>query len=162
MTYDEKRKLSLDINKLPGDKIGRVVNIIQNREPSLRETNPDEIEIDFETLKPSTLRELEKYVESCLKKSGKPAKPYYDDSKKTAKPTTGAATSQPAASGPATSSANPPNQQKTAMAEKQQELVIYMYLSTLVIQIRNPQLPYPFGQGTIKFSIFKWSRVSTH
>ncbi|CAB4057481.1 BRD2 [Lepeophtheirus salmonis] len=60
MSYDEKRHLSLDINKLPGDKIGRVVHIIQSREPSLRETNPDEIEIDFETLKPSTLRELEK------------------------------------------------------------------------------------------------------
>ena len=71
MSYDEKRQLSLDINKLPGDKIGRVVHIIQSREPSLRETNPDEIEIDFETLKPSTLRELEKYVSTCLKKSGK-------------------------------------------------------------------------------------------
>jgi len=71
MSYDEKRQLSLDINKLPGDKIGRVVHIIQSREPSLRETNPDEIEIDFETLKASTLRELEKYVSTCLKKSGK-------------------------------------------------------------------------------------------
>merc|ERR1719270_145047 len=40
MSYDEKRQLSLDINKLPGDKIGRVVHIIQSREPSLRETNP--------------------------------------------------------------------------------------------------------------------------
>ena len=29
MSYDEKRQLSLDINKLPGDKLGRVVNIIQ-------------------------------------------------------------------------------------------------------------------------------------
>ena len=67
MSYDEKRKLSLDINNLPGDKIGRVVHIIQQREPSLRESNPDEIEIDFETLKPSTLRELEKYVSNCLK-----------------------------------------------------------------------------------------------
>ena len=129
MTYDEKRKLSLDINKLPGDKIGRVVNIIQNREPSLRETNPDEIEIDFETLKPSTLRELEKYVESCLKKSGKPAKPYYDESKKVAKPQTGA-TSQTAASGAATSSANPSNPTKMAMAEKQQELVIITLVQT--------------------------------
>jgi len=71
MSYDEKRQLSLDINKLPGDKIGRVVHIIQSREPSLRETNPDEIEIDFETLKASTLRELEKYVASCLKKTTK-------------------------------------------------------------------------------------------
>ena len=29
MSYDEKRQLSLDINKLPGDKLGRVVHIIQ-------------------------------------------------------------------------------------------------------------------------------------
>lgn len=93
MSYDEKRQLSLDINKLPGktkifpplnaffnrfsfagDKLGRVVHIIQSREPSLRDSNPDEIEIDFETLKPSTLRELESYVASCLRK--KTRKPY--------------------------------------------------------------------------------------
>merc|ERR1712142_282184 len=55
-------------NKLPGDKLGRVVHIIQTREPSLKDSNPDEIEIDFETLKPSTLRELEKYVMTCLRK----------------------------------------------------------------------------------------------
>jgi len=72
MSYDEKRRLSLDINKLPGDKIARVVTIIQSREPSLSETKPDEIEIDFETLKPSTLRELEKYVAACLRKTTKP------------------------------------------------------------------------------------------
>lgn len=74
MSYDEKRQLSLDINKLPGEKLGRVVHIIQSREPSLRDTNPEEIEIDFETLKPSTLRELERYVMTCLRK--KPRKPY--------------------------------------------------------------------------------------
>ncbi|XP_010221204.1 PREDICTED: bromodomain testis-specific protein [Tinamus guttatus] len=71
MNYDEKRQLSLDINKLPGDKLGKVVHIIQSREPSLRNSNPDEIEIDFETLKASTLRELEKYVAACLKKKPK-------------------------------------------------------------------------------------------
>lgn len=53
---------------IPGDKLGRVVHIIQNREPSLRDSNPDEIEIDFETLKPSTLRELESYVATCLRR----------------------------------------------------------------------------------------------
>jgi len=74
MSYDEKRQLSLDINKLPGDKLGKVVHIIQSREPSLRDSNPDELEIDFETLKASTLRELESYVASCLKK--KPRKQY--------------------------------------------------------------------------------------
>lgn len=69
MTYDEKRQLSLDINKLPGEKLGRVVQIIQQREPSHRDCNPDEIEIDFETLQHTTLRELEKYVKSVLQKS---------------------------------------------------------------------------------------------
>ncbi|GIX87803.1 hypothetical protein CDAR_82812 [Caerostris darwini] len=83
MSYDEKRQLSLDINKLPGDKLGRVVHIIQSREPSLRDSNPDEIEIDFETLKPSTLRELESYVASCLRK--KPRKPYAAKNKATGK-----------------------------------------------------------------------------
>ncbi|XP_014738693.1 PREDICTED: bromodomain testis-specific protein [Sturnus vulgaris] len=75
MNYDEKRQLSLDINKLPGDKLGKVVHIIQSREPALRNSNPDEIEIDFETLNASTLRELEKYVATCLrKKQSKQAK----------------------------------------------------------------------------------------
>uniref|UniRef100_A0A8C5KPN7 Bromodomain testis-specific protein n=1 Tax=Jaculus jaculus TaxID=51337 RepID=A0A8C5KPN7_JACJA len=68
MNYDEKRQLSLDINKLPGDKLGRIVHIINSREPSLGNSSPDEIEIDFETLQPSTLRELQKYVSACLRK----------------------------------------------------------------------------------------------
>ncbi|NXM00285.1 BRD3 protein, partial [Tyrannus savana] len=82
MTYDEKRQLSLDINRLPGEKLGRVVHIIQSREPSLRDSNPDEIEIDFETLKPTTLRELERYVKSCLQK--KQRKPFSAGGKKQA------------------------------------------------------------------------------
>ncbi|KAE8610634.1 hypothetical protein XENTR_v10012190 [Xenopus tropicalis] len=73
MSYDEKRQLSLDINKLPGEKLGRIVHIIQSREPSLKDSNPNEIEIDFETLKQSTLRHLEKYVMVCLRK--RPKKP---------------------------------------------------------------------------------------
>ncbi|NXJ85803.1 BRDT protein, partial [Trogon melanurus] len=72
MNYDEKRQLSLDINKIPRDKLRKIVRIIQSGEPSLRNSNPDEIEIDFQTLKTSTLREVEKYVASCLWK--KPAK----------------------------------------------------------------------------------------
>ncbi|XP_008940729.1 PREDICTED: bromodomain testis-specific protein-like, partial [Merops nubicus] len=68
MNYDEKRQLSLDINKLPGDKLAKVVHIIQSREPSLRNSDVDELEIDIETLKVSTLRELKKYVAMCLQK----------------------------------------------------------------------------------------------
>ncbi|XP_060723812.1 bromodomain testis-specific protein isoform X6 [Tachysurus vachellii] len=71
MSYEEKRRLSLDINKLPGDKLGKVVNIIKAREPMLRDTDPEEIEIDFETLKPTTLRALEMFVMTCLKKKSK-------------------------------------------------------------------------------------------
>ncbi|KAI5253562.1 bromodomain-containing protein 3 isoform X6 [Manis pentadactyla] len=82
MSYDEKRQLSLDINRLPGEKLGRVVHIIQSREPSLRDSNPDEIEIDFETLKPTTLRELERYVKSCLQK--KQRKPFSTSGKRQA------------------------------------------------------------------------------
>ncbi|XP_073501342.1 bromodomain testis-specific protein [Phyllobates terribilis] len=71
MTYNEKRQLSLDINKLPGEKLARIVHIIQSREPSLKDSNPHEIEIDFETLKPSTLRHLERYVMISLRKRPK-------------------------------------------------------------------------------------------
>ncbi|XP_053353982.1 bromodomain testis-specific protein isoform X1 [Clarias gariepinus] len=71
MSYEEKRRLSLDINKLPGDKLGKVVHIIKAREPMLRDTDPEEIEIDFETLKPTTLRALEAFVLTCLRKKPK-------------------------------------------------------------------------------------------
>ena len=79
MSYAEKRELSLNINKLPGKKLGEVVHIIQMREPDLKDSSPNEIEIDFETLKPSTLRDLEKYISHVLKKQKRPSsEPYYD------------------------------------------------------------------------------------
>ncbi|XP_056289096.1 bromodomain-containing protein 3-like isoform X2 [Pseudoliparis swirei] len=78
MTYDEKQQLSLDINRLPGLKLGRVVHIIQRREPSTgdADADPNEIEIDFETLKSTTLRELQQYVKSCLHKKFKKFKKF--------------------------------------------------------------------------------------
>ncbi|XP_053492060.1 bromodomain testis-specific protein isoform X1 [Ictalurus furcatus] len=91
MSYEEKRRLSLDINKLPGDKLGKVVNIIKAREPMLRDTDPEEIEIDFETLKPTTLRALEAFVMTCLRKKPKgpgqknPPKPKGEKTKETGK-----------------------------------------------------------------------------
>jgi len=72
MTYDEKRQLSIDINNLPSEKLGPVVEIIYKREPSLRDSSRDEMEIDFEILKPSTLRELESYINHVTKR--KPGK----------------------------------------------------------------------------------------
>ncbi|GMT09071.1 hypothetical protein PFISCL1PPCAC_368, partial [Pristionchus fissidentatus] len=64
MTYDEKRKLSLDINRLPDEHLTRVVRIIERRENSA--LNYDAIEIDFETLQPKTLREVEAFVNAAL------------------------------------------------------------------------------------------------
>ncbi|KJH40757.1 hypothetical protein DICVIV_13283, partial [Dictyocaulus viviparus] len=76
MSYDEKRRLSLDINKLPGDKLSMVVSIIESRE-DLSDISPEEIEIDFETLKAVTLRDLEAFVASALKR--KPRKTVKSD-----------------------------------------------------------------------------------
>ena len=44
------------------------LKIIYRREPSLRDSSPDEMEIDFEILKPSTLRELEAYINQVMKR----------------------------------------------------------------------------------------------
>lgn len=70
MTYEEKRQLSMNINKLPATSLARVVNIIEQRE-SIKDYNVDEIEIDFETLKPTTLRELEVFAAYCFEKKSK-------------------------------------------------------------------------------------------
>lgn len=50
--------------------LGKVAQIVQSMEPSLKNLNPNEVEIDFETL--ATLRALEKYVSSVF--SEKPRK----------------------------------------------------------------------------------------
>jgi len=47
-----------------------VVNIIEARE-KITDFNPEEIEIDFETLKPVTLRDLEAYVKMCQQQDNK-------------------------------------------------------------------------------------------
>ncbi|KAI6205071.1 hypothetical protein M3Y94_00751000 [Aphelenchoides besseyi] len=66
MTYDEKKRLSHNINNLQSDKLTEVLTIISSREKALNDKEkPDEVEIDFETLKPQTLRELEAFVNAC-------------------------------------------------------------------------------------------------
>ncbi|KAM6921178.1 bromodomain testis-specific protein [Xenentodon cancila] len=71
LTYQEKKQLKSDIDKLPGDKLGQLVSIIQSRESFLPESPSDEFEVDFETLKPSTLRALQLFVAECLRKCSK-------------------------------------------------------------------------------------------
>ncbi|KAM3619468.1 uncharacterized protein V6R79_008716 [Siganus canaliculatus] len=83
VTYQEKKQLKSDIDKLPGDKLGKLVNIIHARESYLQNVSQEEIEVDFEKLKPSTLRELQRFVAACLKKCSK------NTGKKKLKPTGG-------------------------------------------------------------------------
>ncbi|XP_039985051.1 bromodomain testis-specific protein isoform X2 [Xiphias gladius] len=83
MPYLEKKQLKLDIDKLPGDKLGMLVNIIHARESCLPYSTLEEIEVDFEMLKPSTLRALQRFVATCLGKNKGTSK------KKLMKPTGG-------------------------------------------------------------------------
>ena len=62
MSYEEKEQLALDIHFVPGDQLINVVNIIRNGEMSVSYLNPDVVEVDFETLKPSMLRALKSFV----------------------------------------------------------------------------------------------------
>ncbi|CAB1438369.1 unnamed protein product [Pleuronectes platessa] len=71
MTYQEKMQLKLDMNKLPGYKLGKFVRIIRAKEACLRNSSLEDIEVDFEMLKPSTLRALQRFVAACLKKCKK-------------------------------------------------------------------------------------------
>ncbi|XP_042339672.1 bromodomain testis-specific protein isoform X2 [Plectropomus leopardus] len=71
VSYQEKRQLKMDIDKLPGDKLGKLVNIIHTREACLRNSTLEDIEVDFEMLKPSTLRALQRFVAACLRKCDK-------------------------------------------------------------------------------------------
>ncbi|XP_069561194.1 bromodomain-containing protein 3-like [Brachyistius frenatus] len=100
MTSNEKHQLSLEINRLPGLELSHVVHIIQAREPSLGDTGPDELEIDFEVLKPSTLRELEQYVRSCLHRR---FKKFQKQSSQTAAPPPAGASGSSSSSDSATS-----------------------------------------------------------
>lgn len=68
MSFQEMKQLKLDINRLSGERLGKLVRIIHERETCLQNSTLEEIEVDFEVLKTSTLRELQKYVCSCLKR----------------------------------------------------------------------------------------------
>lgn len=77
VTYQEKKQLKSDINKLPGDKLGKLLNIIKSRESYLHESNLEDVVIDFDLVKPSTLRVLQRFVGECLRKRSKSGKGKY-------------------------------------------------------------------------------------
>jgi hypothetical protein len=68
MSFEEKRQLSMDINDLSPDKLGKVVEIIHSCMPQLRDsTDSDEIELDIDSLDLKALHALAKYVKQCKK-----------------------------------------------------------------------------------------------
>eukprot|EP00963_Diacronema_lutheri_P011933 scaffold1518_cov331-Pavlova_lutheri.AAC.7 len=80
MTFDEKRTLSVNLGNLPGEKLSRVVEIIQQGTGDINQ-GEDEIELDIDALDNDTLWRLDRYVKSCLKiKSGKRSR--YSDGEK--------------------------------------------------------------------------------
>mmetsp|Transcript_49014 Transcript_49014/g.129374 ORF Transcript_49014/g.129374 Transcript_49014/m.129374 type:complete len:562 (+) Transcript_49014:268-1953(+) len=65
MNIKEKRDLGLNINKLDDDQMSKVVDIIRKRN-KINVKDTEEVEIDLDSLNNATLRELDKYVSSCL------------------------------------------------------------------------------------------------
>ena len=63
MTYGAKRLLELETNRLSVTELNQIVNIVAQSESNLLEQiNVDEVILDFEKLKPSTLRAMENFV----------------------------------------------------------------------------------------------------
>ncbi|XP_070817506.1 bromodomain testis-specific protein isoform X1 [Chaetodon trifascialis] len=119
VTYQEKKQLKSDIDKLSGDKLGALVSIIHARESCLRHSTLEDIEVDFEVLKPSTLRALQRFVAACTKKNvGK---------KKPVKPTGGMQTTKDAG--------------KSQVANKEQRLI--KKKKPVVKAKASPDLSYP-------------------
>ncbi|KAK1412135.1 hypothetical protein QVD17_33135 [Tagetes erecta] len=61
MTYEEKQKLSINLQNMPSEKLDHVVKIIKKRNPSLSQKD-DEIEVDIDTFDIETLWELDRFV----------------------------------------------------------------------------------------------------
>nr|XP_027061596.1 transcription factor GTE4-like isoform X1 [Coffea arabica]XP_027061597.1 transcription factor GTE4-like isoform X1 [Coffea arabica]XP_027061598.1 transcription factor GTE4-like isoform X1 [Coffea arabica]XP_027061599.1 transcription factor GTE4-like isoform X1 [Coffea arabica] len=70
MTYDEKQKLSTNLQSLPSEKLENVVQIIKKRNPSLCQ-NEDEIEVDIDSVDTETLWELDRFVTNFKKSLSK-------------------------------------------------------------------------------------------
>ena len=69
MSYGEKRQLVQNISKLPSLYLIKMVYLINFQEPMLKNDSSTVIEVDLEMLKPSTLREVQKYVNNVLRRN---------------------------------------------------------------------------------------------
>ncbi|OMO92431.1 hypothetical protein COLO4_17609 [Corchorus olitorius] len=77
MTYEEKHRLSVNLQNLPTDKLDGVIQIIKKRNPALCQED-EEIELDIDIVDRETLWELDRYVtnyKKSLSKNKKNAEP---------------------------------------------------------------------------------------
>lgn len=70
MTYEEKQKLSTNLQNLPSEKLDNIVQIIKKRSSSLCQ-NDDEIEVDIDSFDTETLWELDRFVTNYKKSLSK-------------------------------------------------------------------------------------------
>ncbi|KAL3652611.1 hypothetical protein CASFOL_002292 [Castilleja foliolosa] len=70
MTYDEKQRLSANLQNLPPEKLDAVVQIIKRRNTELSQNN-DEIEVDIDNVDTETLWELDRFLTNYKKSLSK-------------------------------------------------------------------------------------------
>lgn len=70
MTFEEKQKLSTNLQNLPSDKLDNIVHIIKRNNSALCQDN-DEIEVDIDSVDAETLWELDRYVTNYKKSLSK-------------------------------------------------------------------------------------------
>ncbi|XP_050205704.1 transcription factor GTE4 isoform X2 [Mercurialis annua] len=70
MTYEEKQKLSTNLQSLPAEKMDNIVQIINKRNSSLNQQG-DEIEVDIDSVDVETLWELDRFVTNFKKSLSK-------------------------------------------------------------------------------------------
>jgi len=63
---DDLQQLKTDLENLDAKDLKNVLRILRQTEPSIKCDNDENIEIDFEALKPETLIALRKFVSSCM------------------------------------------------------------------------------------------------
>jgi len=68
MTFEEKTSLTEAVAGFSDPRLDRVSKIIMKREKEFSSIEPQVLEIDFEELRPTTLREIEAYVKACNSK----------------------------------------------------------------------------------------------
>ncbi|KAK6919740.1 Bromodomain [Dillenia turbinata] len=70
MTYEEKQKLSTNLQNLPSEKLDNIVQIIKKRNSALSQ-HDDEIEVDIDNVDTETLWELDRFVTNYKKNVSK-------------------------------------------------------------------------------------------